>query len=237
MKLIRKSWLPEALKLNFKAAGDGPGGFEGYGAVYGNVDRDTEIIAKGAFADSLPAFVRDGFIAEAHEWECGVATVLDAREDDYGLFLSAQFHTDSDSQSVRVRTMERIERGKSVGLSVGFMPIEWSWDEQSGVRTITKADLYEVSIVTVPANPMAQVIAAKSAGHLPATVRDFEAILRDAGYSRKAATLIASKGFAAYQREAGEDENRPALSADLDELAAIEAQFLLTQARLLGVAA
>lgn len=229
MKLVRKSWLAEAQKLVFKAASaDTPGGFEGYGAVFGNVDKDTEIIAKGAFSASLPGFIRDGFIACAHDWDEGIATILDAHEDDYGLYLAAEFHSDDESQASRVKTMERISRGKTVGLSVGFMPIEWSWDDQAGIRTITKAELFEVSIVTVPSNPMAQVIAVKNAGTLPATTRDFEAVLRDAGFSRKASTTIASKGFAAYQRDAGEQT---------DELsAAIEAEFLLTTARLLGVA-
>ena len=159
--LSRKTWGPDLLKL--KAVGDaGPGTFEGYGAVYGNIDRDNEIIAKGAFADSLAAFVRDGFIAKAHKWEEGIATIDEAREDEYGLFIRCTFHGDEDSQETRVKTMERIQRGKSVGLSVGFMPEAWEWDDEKGIRTITRATLYEVSIVTVPCNPMAQVIAAKS---------------------------------------------------------------------------
>lgn len=222
--LTRKEFDFGAQKVAFKApssAGD-PGSFEGYGAVYGNVDRDNEIIAPGAFAESLPAFIRDGFIACAHEWDEGIATVTEAYEDTYGLYIKCQFHGDSDSQNSRIKTMERIERGKSVGLSVGFMPEEWSWNEETMVRTITKATLYEVSIVTVPCNPLAQVVSAKSAGTVPATVREFEKFLRDAGFPKEKACAIASKGFAC-----GMQDDPSSTSQDLAlTLAIAEAQLL-----------
>ncbi len=91
--LTRKEFDFASQKVAFKApstAGD-PGSFEGYGAVYGNVDRDNEIIAPGAFAESLPAFIRDGFIADAHNWEKGIATITDAIEDGYGLLIKCLF--------------------------------------------------------------------------------------------------------------------------------------------------
>jgi hypothetical protein len=42
------------LPLEVKAGGL-PGEFEGYGAVFGNTDRDGDVVAKGAFVDSLKA--------------------------------------------------------------------------------------------------------------------------------------------------------------------------------------
>lgn len=223
--LQRKEFDFSAQKIQVKAAGDGngPGTFEGYGAVYGNVDRDNEIIAPGAFAESLPAFIRDGFIACAHDWEEGVATVNDAFEDSYGLYIKCEFHSDDESQALRIKTAERLERGKTVGLSVGFSVDAWSYDETSGVRTITKATLYEVSIVTVPANPLAQVVSAKSGGKLPATVREFEGFLREAGFSKWRACAIASKGFVCGMQD---DPSSPT-SQDFDlALAIAEAQLL-----------
>lgn len=200
----RKLWTPESTRV--KAAGDGAGGFQGYGAVYGNVDRDEEIIAPGAFADSLPAFIRDGFIGEAHDWDRPIATIDDAVEDAYGLMISASYHSDPASQAVRTYTNERLERGKSVGLSVGFRMREWTYDEEADRLTITKGDLFEVSIVTVPANPLAGIVSGKGwkPGDLAEsikTIRDFEGFLRDAGYSKAAATAIASRGFTAWQGE------------------------------------
>lgn len=245
--LSRKSYEATAQKIAFKApsgAGD-PGGFEGYGAVYGNIDRDNEIIAPGAFAESLPAFIRDGFIACAHEWDEGVATVEAAYEDDYGLYIKCLFHGDAESQGSRIKTMERIERGKSVGLSVGFMPETWAYDEETGVRTITKATLYEVSIVTVPCNPLAQVVSAKSGtlGTIPATVREFEKFLRDSGYSKSLACQIASKGFAGgtlVDIDTGEILPEPVAEIipandDNEGTALIESLYLEFQAQQMGV--
>lgn len=230
--LTRKEYDFASQKVAFKApsaAGD-PGSFEGYGAVYGNVDRDNEIIAPGAFAESLPAFIRAGFIADAHKWDEDIATVVDAVEDGYGLYIKCQYLPDEDSQAARIKTAAKIERGKDVGLSVGFMPEEWSWNEETGVRTITKATLYEVSIVTVPCNPLAQVVSAKSAGSVPATVREFEKFLRDAGFSKEKACAIASKGFACGMQ----DEPTPPPPGDPDggnddEQGAAETELLYLQ--------
>lgn len=241
--LTRKEFDFASQKVAFKApsaAGD-PGMFEGYGAVYGNVDRDNEIIAPGAFGESIPAFIRAGFIADAHKWDKDIATVVDAFEDGYGLYIKCQFLPDEDSQEVRVKTAAKIDRGKDVGLSVGFMPDEWSYDEQSGVRTITKATLYEVSIVTVPCNPLAQVVSAKSAGTVPATVREFEKFLRDAGFSKEKACAIASKGFACGMQDeptppsTGASELPTGGNDDEGDSSAAEVLYLQFQAQSMGV--
>lgn len=201
----RLRWAPEVTQA--KALSEGNGGFVGYGAVYGNVDRDEEIIAPGAFAESLPTFIRDGFIGQAHDWERPIAWIDDAVEDSYGLLISASYHSDPESQVVRTQTNERLSRNKSVGLSVGFRMLEWTYDEEADRLTITRGELFEVSIVTVPANPLAGIMTGKGwalSGALSEsikTIRDFEGFLRDAGYSNAAATAIASRGFKAWQGE------------------------------------
>lgn len=137
------------------------GGFRGYASTFGNVDRAKEAVKAGAFKDTLDAFKRDGFIAVGHEWgSLPVATVKDAGEDGTGLWLEAEFHSTTAAQDARRTTMERIARGKSVGLSIGYSVLEDSKGE--GFRSLDKIDLHEVSLVTVPCNPMAQVSGAKS---------------------------------------------------------------------------
>ena len=65
------------------------------------------------------------------------------------------------------------------GLSIGFVPLEWEFEtrEDKQVRIIKKVDLWEVSLVTFPANPNSLVDEVK-------TVRGLERFLRDAGMSR-----------------------------------------------------
>lgn len=57
--------------------------------------------------------------------------------------------------------------------SVGFMPLEWSYDEQRGGFNFERQELLEYSIVNVPMNPDALRRSLKSAGIEP---EEFEAL-------------------------------------------------------------
>jgi HK97 family phage prohead protease len=187
--------------------GDGPGGGEGLANAYNVLDRDNEMLMPGVFGDSLEGFVRDGFLAVGHDWKTGVGTITDAREEPEGLFFGWQWHSDPEAQVYRQRVNERQARGKSVKLSVGFSVDRWEWDEEKDVRLITKGTLYEVSIVTVPSNPLAQVTSAKNAPRVvPATAREFEEFLREVGFSRSKAEAIVAKGFRAAEEADGQGE-------------------------------
>lgn len=137
--------------------------FVGYAATW-DVDSVGDRIVPGAFTN-LADFVRDGFIAVAHDWSrLPVASILDAQEDDKGLLLHARFHTHPEAEAAYQYVRERLELGKTVKLSVGFV-LKRSHDEpaENGavVRVIEEAELLEVSLVGVPANPKADVIAVK----------------------------------------------------------------------------
>jgi HK97 family phage prohead protease len=145
-----------------KMDGDGKT-LTGYGSVFGNVDLDKDIIDHGAFAEGMDEFLADGFLGWMHDWGYGgppIGLFTDATEDDHGLFLSARFHSTDLAEQARVWVKERLEANKSVGLSIGFRILGWERDA-AGLRHITKAKLYEVSVVTVPANPKAQVTGLK----------------------------------------------------------------------------
>lgn len=139
------------------------GWLEGYGSVFGNVDSDRDVVVKGAFAATLPDFVRDGFMPVGHNWTgLAVATIEEASEDDHGLYLRAHFHSTPEAQNARTVARERMERGKSVGLSIGYrVPQGGAKQGPGGVRLIERAELFEVSIVTVPANALAVVTGTK----------------------------------------------------------------------------
>jgi HK97 family phage prohead protease len=65
------------------------------------------------------------------------------------------------------------------GASVGFQPVEWTYDEGRQGYTITRAELYEWSIVPVPANPRC-LIEARSKGIDVAPLRGWAERLLDA---------------------------------------------------------
>jgi hypothetical protein len=137
------------------------GTLQGYASTFANFDRVNERVVKGAFAKTLPHFRTDGFISVGHDWEVlPVATVTDAKEDEHGLFLTAEFHSTPFAQEARTIAQERIDRGKSVSLSIGYEVKDDEYVDEG--RLLKELELFEVSLVNVPANPLATVTGVKS---------------------------------------------------------------------------
>ena len=169
---------------------DDKGRFSGYGSVFGNVDAYQEIVAPGAFAESLAAW-KDAAKMPPVLWQHRsgepIGPYLDMREDAHGLFVEGQLLIDDVARAKEARALMK---AKAVnGLSIGFVTREDSYDKVTGVRTLKKIDLWEVSIVTFPANPAAQISNVKSAVEALETLAEAERYLRDAGGFSKSAAL------------------------------------------------
>jgi hypothetical protein len=111
------------------------------------------------------------------------------------------------------------------GMSIGYRTVESIPEAGGRVRKLTEVELHEISIVTHPMLPSATVTAIKSIK----TEREFEAFLRDAGYSRKEATAIALHGFKGLSglRDAGSDngDETEAVKALLKSLENLKGAF------------
>src|SRR5687767_2645760 len=101
----------------------GHGSFSGYASVWNDLDLQGDRVAKGAYTATLPRFRERGFIAWSHDWSNPIAMITAAREDDKGLWIAADFHSDPDAQRVRTRVRERLDRGQFMGLSIGYEPV------------------------------------------------------------------------------------------------------------------
>lgn len=86
-----------------------------------------------------------------------------------------------------------LKMGALNGLSIGFMSKAWEYDRETEVRTLTQVDLWEVSLVTFPANEKSRVTHVKAASDEMAAPKDAERILRDAGFSKADATAFVSR--------------------------------------------
>lgn len=166
--------------------------FTGYGSVFGNVDSYKEIVAPGAFAESLSAWKDSGRLPPVlwqHRSGEPIGPYLDMREDTHGLMVKGHLLVDDVARAKEARALMK---AKAVnGLSIGFVTREDSYDKLTGIRTLKKIDLWEVSIVTFPANPAAQVNTVKSAIDALETLSDCERFLRDAGsLSRAQSTAV-----------------------------------------------
>jgi HK97 family phage prohead protease len=159
---------------------DEEGVFSGYGSVFGVKDSYDEIVAPGAFAESLAAWKASGRLPPVlwqHRIGEPVGPYTEMAEDAIGLQLVGRLLV-KDVQ--RAREARALMAAKAVnGLSIGFVTREDSYDRVTGIRTLKKVDLWEVSIVTFPANPAAQISTVKSAIGALKTLADVERHLRE----------------------------------------------------------
>lgn len=200
------------------------GTFNGYGSVFGVVDSYQEVVAKGAFADSLAELARKGRpvpVLWQHRSSEPIGAWSDLREDDHGLFGKGSILLDAGDMERRAYAHMRART--VTGLSIGYWVRESSYDEKTGIRTLTKLDLVEISLVTFPANDDARVEAVKfklAHGELP-TDREYEKFLREAGFSKTRAAGLVGHGLAEMRRRESDREETmtPALKGLSDTLA------------------
>ena len=162
--------------------------FSGYGSVFGVIDSYKEVVAPGAFAESLsqrtPALLWQHRSGEP----IGVYSAL--REDQIGLYVEGKLALKT---ARGAEAYELLKMGAISALSIGFVTRDDSYDRVTGIRTLKKVDLWEVSLVTFPANDAARVSGVKSIDTI-ASLADAESYLRDAGgLSRREATALVSR--------------------------------------------
>lgn len=180
------------------------GEFEGYGSTFGGEpDRHGDVVAPGAFAESLSKHHREGTMPKLfwqHDPSQPIGKWLAAEEDDHGLLLKGRLNMDVQ----RGREAHALLKAGDIdGLSIGYRIREYSKDEDTGVWTLERLDLFEVSVVSIGANESATISSVKAmkAAHqlidrLKAgdrlTEREFETVLKGSlGFSNSEAERAA----------------------------------------------
>ena len=132
------------------------GTFVGYAAVFGNKDRQGEVIDGGAFSRTLDHHGGDVPLLWQHRLDepMGMAHVV---QDQRGLHLEGQLCLDT-QRGQEARALMKM--GALKGLSIGYDVVKDGWD--SGARHLKEVRLWETSLVTIPANPSAAVVSVKS---------------------------------------------------------------------------
>jgi uncharacterized protein len=178
--------------------------FSGYGAVFNNIDSYGDLILPGAFAESLasarttgnwPAMLSQhgGYGMTADDMTpIGIWTELS--EDGVGLRVEGVL---ADTQRGRdaYTLLKTQPRPAFNGLSIGYVAKKFTarTKPEEPRRKLEAIELYEVSLVTFPANPKSRISQVKSATGL--TITDAERALRDAGFSRTEAKALVAGGF------------------------------------------
>lgn len=164
------------------------GGFVGYAATFDREpDAYGDVIAKGAFADTLKAWadsgrpvpVLYGHNMEDPDYNIGTAELV---EDERGLKTTATFDGSPKAQRVR----ELLAEGRLSKMSFAYdvldeAPVEL--EDGTKANELRALDLFEVSVVLVPANGHAEIIESKArkdeGGGEAATLDDVLGVLTD----------------------------------------------------------
>lgn len=153
----------------------GSGGFVGYASTFDREpDSYGDVIAKGAFADTLAAWAASGRpipLLYGHnmddpDYNIGV---VEAEEDERGLLVHASYDESPKAQRVR----ELVREGRLGKMSFAFDVLDEgtvTLEDGTKANELRKLDLYEVSVVLVPANSHAEIIDAKARAKYGATI-------------------------------------------------------------------
>src|SRR5260221_8234140 len=168
--------------FQLKSSNDELGIIEGYLSVFNVVDQGNDRVKPGAFKRTLTNSKKR--VTEAnpyiipmlwqHKDSEPIGGVIDAEEDDHGLFTRAQF--DLDVQRGR-EAYSGYKKGYLNQLSIGYDTIKKSYDAK-GVRDLEELRLWEQSTVTFAMNEDALVTGVKAKKAM--SKKDFNSHYEDA---------------------------------------------------------
>ncbi len=139
---------------------DAAGRFAGYASVFDVVDSQKDIILRGAFAETLIGRVGDIKMLWQHQQDEPIGVFERMFEDKNGLYVEGKLLLDV------ARAKEAyalLKEGVISGLSIGYSPIKYRRHEKTGVRLLSAVELWEISLVTFPANEAAKITVVKQA--------------------------------------------------------------------------
>ena len=129
----------------------------GYAAVFNQKDSQGDIILRGAFKNAEQEKVK--FLWQ-HDAKVPIGKIRKLYEDHYGLYVEVEMILDV---AAAREAHSLVKSGAISGLSIGFKPMNYFYEEDT-TRIIEEIDLWEISLVTFPANNLAEVTAVKSDG-------------------------------------------------------------------------
>ena len=159
--------MEERLYKSFELKSDENGIVEGYASTWTKTpDSYGDIVIKGAFKETLKKRKATGHpfpLCFNHDFDQIIGAVFEAEEDDYGLKIRASFLNTPAAQEKRELVKEGIVWQFSFAYSVLGVEAPTEEEKKQGIyHKLTKLDLYEVSLVPVPANQTAIVTEIKN---------------------------------------------------------------------------
>jgi len=128
---------------------------KGYASTFGNIDSDNDIINKGAYKKTIEENGQRIKYIYQHNMEKPLGVIKMLEEDNRGLMFEAQIAKTTLGKDV----IELMKAGVLTENSVGIMPIQKEMVD--GIRHINEVKLFEISAVTLAANPEAMILDVK----------------------------------------------------------------------------
>ena len=154
-------------RVDVKANVDEKGYITGYASTFTREpDWAGDVVAKGAFADSLNHVHEDGVTVPMlynhdQSLDSFIGKVTDIREDDHGLLFTAEFDATEKAQRARELAMD----GRLAKFSFAYMILDQgpvTLEDGRKANELRKLDVDEVSLVLSPCNPDTSVVDVKS---------------------------------------------------------------------------
>lgn len=145
-----------SLPLAIKSLG-ADGLFTGYASVFDTVDSYNEVVAKGAFERSLANWRAKNAVPAMlwmHDPSIPIGIWLVLAEDQKGLVVQGRLAL---STQKGLEAYELLKMKALTGLSIGYRVVASRIDSKRKVRVLTDVELFEISLVTFPANEAARV--------------------------------------------------------------------------------
>ena len=135
---------------------DNKGLFSGFASVFNVIDDHNDYIMPGAFLKTISENPEIKLLWQHdHAQPIGLITSIEEKED--GLYIEGELLLDV----VKAKEAYALMKKRVVdSLSIGYEVLDYYYED--GVRFIKELRLWEVSVVTFPANRSAQILHVKS---------------------------------------------------------------------------
>ena len=145
-----------AIPLRLKSI-ENNGLFSGYASVFKKIDSQNEVVLKGAFQRTLKKWNqinRTPALLWMHDPSQPIGVWQLVKEDSNGLFVEGRLAVKTQKGA---EAYELLRLKALTGLSIGYRVVKSHIDTKHKVRVLTDLDLFEISLVTFPANDAARI--------------------------------------------------------------------------------
>lgn len=164
--------------------------FAGYASVFNGVDSYGDTIVPGAYAKTISERSRPIAMRWNHTGPI-IGKWISVQEDEKGLLVEGEL---TPGHSVAEDAYALLKHGAVTGLSIGYRLPAGGAEKTENGRLLKQISLVEISVVEEPADNAARISDVKSALDEADSLKEIEAILRDAGgFSRSDATALVSR--------------------------------------------